>query len=40
VPAPERVVAMEAGAAAMAIPELPPPTNAWEFLGERLLGKH
>jgi hypothetical protein len=24
-------------AAAMAIPELPPATNAWEFLGERLL---
>ena len=39
-PAPEAVVAMEAGAAAMAIPELPPPTSAWEFLGERLLGKH
>jgi hypothetical protein len=33
-------VSMEASAAAMAIPELPPATNAWEYLGERLLGKH
>jgi hypothetical protein len=35
-------MAAEAGAAAaaMAIPELPPARNAWEFLGERLLGKH
>lgn len=38
-PMPEPI-AMEASAAAMAIPELPPATNAWEFLGERLLGKH
>ncbi|HWD93846.1 MAG TPA: hypothetical protein VG938_16010 [Verrucomicrobiae bacterium] len=33
-------VAVEASAAVMAIPELPPATNAWEYLGERLLGKH
>jgi hypothetical protein len=40
-PAPADVpVAVEASAAAMAIPELPPATNAWEYLGERLLGKH
>jgi hypothetical protein len=39
VPAPE-LIAMEASAAAMAIPELPPATSAWEYLGERLLGKH
>ena len=29
-----------ASAAAMAIPELPPATNAWEYLGERLLRNH
>ena len=28
-----------ASAAAAAIPDLPPARNAWEFLGERLLGK-
>jgi hypothetical protein len=39
-PAPTPTAAPEPAAAAMAIPELPPPTNAWEFLGERLLGKH
>lgn len=39
---PEPIIGVEAGAAAaaMAIPELPPAKNAWEFLGERLLGKH
>jgi hypothetical protein len=29
-----------ASAAAMAIPELPPATSAWEYLGERLLRNH
>ncbi len=28
-----------ASAAAMAIPDLPPATSAWEYLGERLLGR-
>lgn len=41
-PPPAPIFGVEAGAtaAAMAIPELPPAKNAWEFLGERLLGKH
>jgi hypothetical protein len=30
----------QASAAAMAVPELPPATTAWEYLGERLMGKH
>ena len=30
---------MQASAAAMAIPDLPPASTAWEYLGERLLGK-
>jgi hypothetical protein len=30
---------MQASAAAMAIPDLPPATSAWEYLGERLLGR-
>jgi hypothetical protein len=32
----------QAGAAAMAlsIPDLPPATRAWEFIGEHLMGKH
>ncbi len=34
------VIAAGAPAAAMTIPELPPARNAWEYLGERLLGKH
>jgi hypothetical protein len=34
------MIAADAPAAAMAIPELPPARNAWEYLGERLLGKH
>jgi hypothetical protein len=29
-----------AAAATMAVPELPSPRHAWEFLGERLLGRH
>ena len=29
-----------AGAAAMAIPDLPPARKAWEYLGEHLMGKH
>jgi hypothetical protein len=29
----------QASVAAMAIPELPPATNAWEYLGERMLGR-
>jgi hypothetical protein len=32
--------ATQASAAAMAVPELPPATSAWEYLGERLMGKH
>jgi hypothetical protein len=32
--------ASQAGAAAMAIPALPPATRAWEFIGEHLMGKH
>jgi hypothetical protein len=38
---PAKVIAptVQASAAAMAIPDLPPATSAWEFLGERLLGK-
>ncbi|HEX4266061.1 MAG TPA: hypothetical protein VH597_17125 [Verrucomicrobiae bacterium] len=39
-PTPAAPAVVEASAAAMAIPELPPPTTAWEYLGERLLGKH
>jgi hypothetical protein len=39
-PAKELPMVAEASAAAMAIPELPPATTAWEYLGERLLGKH
>jgi len=40
-----KVLAMpapQAGAAAMAltIPDLPPATRAWEFIGEHLMGKH
>jgi hypothetical protein len=30
---------MQASAAAMAIPDLPPASSAWEYLGERLLGR-
>jgi hypothetical protein len=30
----------QTSAAAMAVPDLPPATNAWEYIGERLLGKH
>jgi len=30
----------QGGAAAMAIPELPPATRAWEFIGEHLMGRH
>jgi len=30
----------QASAAAMAVPDLPPATTAWEYLGERLMGKH
>ena len=39
---PAKVVAapMQASAAAMAIPDLPPARTAWEFLGEHLMGKH
>jgi hypothetical protein len=29
-----------AAAAVMAIPDLPPATRAWEFIGEHLMGKH
>jgi hypothetical protein len=29
----------QASAAAMAIPDLPPATAVWEYLGERVLGK-
>ena len=38
---PAKVIAapMQASAAAMAIPDLPPATSAWEYLGERLLGR-
>jgi hypothetical protein len=34
--------APQAGAAAMAlpVPDLPPATRAWEFIGEHLMGKH
>lgn len=42
--APKVVVtsAPQAGAAAMAlpVPDLPPATRAWEFIGEHLMGKH
>lgn len=37
---PPPAVLASGSAAAAAIPELPPATSAWEFLGERLLGKH
>ena len=30
---------MQGSAAAMAIPDLPPASSAWEYLGERLLGR-
>jgi hypothetical protein len=38
---PAKIVAapMQASAAAMAIPDLPPASSAWEYLGERLLGR-
>ena len=29
-----------AAAMAMPIPDLPPATRAWEFIGEHLMGKH
>jgi hypothetical protein len=39
-----KVVAMpmasQAGVAAMAVPDLPPATRAWEFIGEHLMSKH
>jgi hypothetical protein len=38
---PAKIIAAptQASAAAMAIPDLPPATAVWEYLGERLLGK-
>jgi len=33
-------VPQASAAAAMAIPDLPPATRAWEFIGEHLMGKH
>jgi hypothetical protein len=37
---PPPAIQASGSAAAMAVPELPPARTAWEYLGERLLGKH
>lgn len=37
---PSAAIQVSGSAAAMAVPELPPARTAWEYLGERLLGKH